>query len=103
MIIRLVKVSFKPEEVENFLALFETVKTKIRARKGCTHLALWQQKDQPNVMFTHSIWEHEDDLESYRQSNLFKETWALTKVKFNDKPEAWSVEQLVSSANNIFG
>jgi quinol monooxygenase YgiN len=55
MIIRLVKMSFKPEEVENFLALFETVKTKIRAREGCTHLALWQQKDQPNVMFTYSM------------------------------------------------
>ncbi len=103
MIIRLVKMSFKPEEVDNFLSLFETVKIKIRAREGCTHLALWQQKDQPNVMFTYSIWDHEVHLESYRHSALFEETWALTKVKFNAKPEAWSVEQLVSSANNILG
>lgn len=103
MIIRIVKMSFKPEEVDNFLALFETVKSKIRARQGCTHLALWQQKDEPNIMFTHSRWESELDLESYRNSELFKETWALTKIKFNDKPEAWSVEQLVSSDNNILG
>ncbi len=103
MIIRLVKMSFKPEEVDNFLSFFETVKSKIRAREGCTHLALWQQKNQPNVLFTFSLWENESALESYRHSDLFKETWALTKIKFNGQPEAWSVEQLVSSDNNILG
>ncbi len=102
MILRLVKMTFKEDEIENFLQLFDTVKSKIKAHEGCTHLALWQQKNTPNVIFTFSIWEHEDHLESYRHSELFIETWENTKIKFSAKPEAWSVEQLVSSNHNIF-
>jgi heme-degrading monooxygenase HmoA len=45
-------------------------------------------------MFTVSIWESEDDLNAYRNSELFENTWAKTKVLFNDKPEAWSLEFL---------
>lgn len=102
MIFRLVKMTFKEPEVDNFLELFHAVKDKIKNRQGCTHLELWQQKELPAVIFTFSIWEDEDCLEAYRNSDLFKDTWAKTKIKFSDKPEAWSVEQLVSSNHNIF-
>ncbi|MFZ0490789.1 MAG: antibiotic biosynthesis monooxygenase, partial [Salegentibacter sp.] len=36
-------------------------------------------------------------LENYRNSELFKEVWAKTKVFFNDRPEAWSVDKVWSS------
>ncbi len=48
------------------------------------------------IFFTYSYWETEDDLENYRQSALFDEVWTFTKKLFNDKPEAWSVNKLVS-------
>lgn len=103
MIYRIVKMSFRTEETENFLQLFDSVKDRIRHFEGCTHLELWRQKGTPHIMFTFSIWEDESNLENYRNSELFKDTWEKTKVKFGAKPEAWSVEQLVSSNNNIFG
>ncbi len=43
-------------------------------------------------MFTYSYWESEAHLNTYRHSDLFRETWAKTKVLFADKPEAWSIE-----------
>jgi hypothetical protein len=39
--------------------------------------------------------ETEDDLENYRKSTLTT-VWSFTKKKFNDKPEAWSVDKLAS-------
>ncbi|MFM1898201.1 MAG: hypothetical protein RL577_441, partial [Bacteroidota bacterium] len=39
---------------------------------------------------TLSRWESVDDLERYRNSQLFEETWAKTKVLFDRKPEAFS-------------
>lgn len=102
MIIRIVKMTFRNEEVENFLALFDAVKLKIRNFEGCEHLELWQQKGRPEVMFTYSKWKGESNLQVYRNSTLFRDTWALTKIKFRKKAEAWSMEQLVSSDNNIF-
>jgi len=50
--------------------------------------------NQPNIYITHSQWESETDLNNYRNSELFKTTWAKTKVLFSEKPLAFSVESL---------
>lgn len=98
---RIVKMIFKMEEIENFLSLFETVKHKIKNTEGCQHLELWQDKINPQLLFTYSIWLSDEHLENYRKSMLFEDTWAKTKILFDGKPEAWSVEQLVGSQHNI--
>ena len=93
MILRIVKMTFREDETENFLALFNERKNLIRTFEGCNHLELWQQAGIPNVFFTYSMWESEQHLDHYRFSELFKDTWAKTKALFAGKPQAWSVEQ----------
>ncbi len=92
MIKRLVKMTFKPEHIQDFIALFNSKKEFIAAFEGCTHVELLQDVTNDTVFFTYSLWENPDYLESYRNSDLFKSVWANTKVLFNDKPEAWSVK-----------
>jgi quinol monooxygenase YgiN len=94
MINRIVRMSFDPAKVEDFKALFEKQKEAIRHFEGCRHLQLWQDVSQPNIFFTYSHWESEDHLNLYRESQLFRETWAATKALFNDKPAAWSTQSL---------
>lgn len=96
MLIRIVKMSFIPEKVPDFLANFELIKEKIRAAKGNTFLELYQDISQPHIYFTYSVWESEEDLNKYRKSALFEDVWTFTKQLFNDKPEAWSVIKKVS-------
>ena len=88
--------SFDPSKIEEFLANFETKKLHIRNFEGCEFLELYRDKEKTNVFFTYSFWNSEADLENYRTSELFKGVWAETKVLFNDRPEAWSVDKLVS-------
>lgn len=92
MIKRIVKMTFRPEATDAFRAIFDQNKAQIRAFGGCHHLELWQSRHAPNVFFTFSIWESEEDLDRYRQSELFRTTWAKTKALFADKPKAWSVD-----------
>lgn len=92
--IRIVKMTFRPEAVEEFLSIFEHSKEKIRQQPGCYSLKLVRDKNHPNVFFTISEWKHADFLEQYRQSELFKTVWTATKALFADKPEAWSVDVL---------
>ena len=94
MIIRIVKMIFREDEVEAFQKLFEERKSLIRNFEGCTHLELWQDKNQRTIFFTYSWWDSEEHLNNYRNSHFFDDTWALTKQKFAGKPEAWSVEQV---------
>lgn len=94
MIKRIVKMSFQPDKVEDFKDIFKTNWKLIAGFKGCTHVELLQDKFQSNVFFTYSIWEHEDFLNAYRDSELFESVWSKTKVLFNEKPQAWSVDEL---------
>jgi quinol monooxygenase YgiN len=91
MIKRIVKMEFEPARLEDFLALFTETCEQIRAFPGCSHLELWQDDQQPARLFTYSFWESAEALEQYRQSDLFKTTWAQTKKWFADRPEAWSI------------
>ncbi|WP_378176031.1 putative quinol monooxygenase [Aquimarina sp. SS2-1] len=94
MIIRIVKLGFVPEQIDSFLKNFEENKKKIRNFDGCSHLKLIRDIHQTNQFFTYSYWESEEHLNNYRNSALFKDIWTNTKDKFNQKPEAWSVEKI---------
>ena len=96
MFVRIVKMSFHQENIPAFLANFELMKTKIRKAEGNRLLELYQDKNNPCIFFTYSYWENEEALEKYRKSALFDGVWTYTKTLFSDKPEAWSVDKLVS-------
>ena len=94
MIIRIVQMTFRPEAVAAFTLLFEERKSTIKSFPGCLHLELWQDSQQPNVFFTYSHWHEEKDLDHYRFSDFFKDTWGKTKALFQDTPKAWSVRKI---------
>lgn len=93
--IRLVKLTFKPDKVDAFIENFNQNKQHIRNFEGLEHLELLNDKNNPNIYFTYSIWQSEQHLENYRNSALFKSVWAATKPLFSAKAEAWSVDSLM--------
>jgi heme-degrading monooxygenase HmoA len=88
--------SFHEENIPAFMENFELMKNHIRNAPGNRFLELYQDKKNPCILFTYSYWETEADLDNYRNSALFDEVWTFTKKLFNDKPEAWSVDKLVT-------
>jgi len=100
MLVRIVKMTFQPSKTGEFLSNFERHKLKIRSFSGCQRLELYREHKQGNVLFTYSYWQSDNDLQNYRNSDLFKTVWKETKALFADKPEAWSVDKLVVLGNN---
>ncbi|MCO6164516.1 putative quinol monooxygenase [Flavobacterium sp. NRK F7] len=96
MFVRIVKMHFQESQIETFLDNFNKVKEKIRNFEGNQFLELYQDKQNPCIFFTYSYWETEENLEAYRNSVLFKKVWGETKILFSDKPEAWSVDKVIS-------
>jgi quinol monooxygenase YgiN len=90
MINRIVKMTFQPENVEEFLAYFDTIKHQINTFEGCKGVRMLRDIKQPNILFTYSIWESEEALNRYRDSELFAQVWPNTKKYFQEKAEAWS-------------
>jgi quinol monooxygenase YgiN len=87
--------TFAPEKVSGFMEIFRGSRDKIRAFEGCTHLELLSNSEAPHVLFTLSHWESEEQLNLYRSSELFHSTWEKTKILFQDKPEAWSLVNML--------
>jgi heme-degrading monooxygenase HmoA len=90
MITRIVQLTFQEHLVDDFLKTFEENGPKIRAMKGCHGVDLVQDLYRPYVFFTLSKWESEDDLNAYRESDLFRNTWKVTKSLFSVPAHAWS-------------
>ena len=95
MIIRIVKLTLRPEETETFKHYFETVNDTIRNQPGCHLLQAWQDINQPHIFFTYSLWDSEEDLDRYRNSAFFGVFWKTVKAWFGDKAEAWSFHKIV--------
>jgi quinol monooxygenase YgiN len=93
MLIRIVRMTFEPDQVPAFLDIFKDSQPKIRAMAGCQHVELWQDLDQPHIFVTHSHWDDAAALDAYRNSTLFKGVWAKTKVLFAGAPLAFSVKK----------
>jgi quinol monooxygenase YgiN len=92
MLIRIVKMTFEENKIDEFLSVFEESKLKIRKMNGCAHLELLQDFNLPNSFSTYSYWNNEEDLNNYRNSELFRDVWAKTKVLFSEKPIAFSLK-----------
>ncbi|MGB4401199.1 MAG: antibiotic biosynthesis monooxygenase family protein [Daejeonella sp.] len=93
MITRIVKMTFREEETENFTEIFKETSEFIRSSNGCLEVKLMRDISNANVFFTLSKWQSEEHLNIYRCSDLFMTTWARVKPLFSEKAQAWSVEE----------
>ena len=86
VLLRIVRMTFRPDGVTEFLSIFDESAARIRSFPGCHHLELWQDLDDPNAFTTYSQWDDDRALDAYRKSDLFTSTWARTKVLFAAPP-----------------
>ena len=94
MLVRIVRMTFQEGKLADFHAIFDQSKHLIRAFPGNQHLQLLHDPDHPSVRMTYSLWDSPDALDAYRQSDLFRTTWAATKRLFAEKPIAFSGEEM---------
>ena len=85
--------TFREDAIEQFLEIFNSSKEKIRGFEGCEHLELLRDVNDPRVYSTYSYWRSVEDLDRYRDSDLFGKVWPVTKALFDARPVAHSYDQ----------
>ena len=88
----MVRLTFSPEKVDAFDALYTLFEPRIQARPGCHMVRAMKVPGHPCQRATLSFWETQEDLDAYRKSTLFGEVWPATKALFAAPPEAQSYE-----------
>ncbi|WP_395808152.1 putative quinol monooxygenase [Daejeonella sp.] len=91
MITRIVKMTFMHQNIDCFKEIFYDNQKLISAFDGCIRLELMKDVNNECTFFTISYWQSEDQLNSYRDSNLFKVTWSKVKPLFSERALAWSL------------
>lgn len=94
MLSRLVRMRFQPDQVETFLALYVTMRTKIVSQPGCLSVQLVREIDDPAAFATWSTWESAAALDAYRTSAFFRQYWPQVRVLFRQPAEAISFETI---------
>ncbi|ACF14489.1 Antibiotic biosynthesis monooxygenase [Chloroherpeton thalassium ATCC 35110] len=94
MIIRLVKMSFQPQESTRFLSLYKQVHPKILSFPGCVSVELLHEVHDEHAYTTYSLWQNNDALEAYRQSDFFKATWTEVRKMLRSKTLAISYRKV---------
>ena len=95
MLIRIVRMYFKEDSVNDYLKIFEESKEQIRNFEGCLKLELLQDYSQEYIITTYSYWKDKKCLDNYRNSGLFMDTWGKTKKLFSQNPMAFSCIRLM--------
>ena len=90
MITRIVKLSIADDRIQDFRRTFRENHNAISSFQGCLEVRLVYDIQNPNIHFTISLWESEQAIEDYRNSQLFSGIWSTVKPWFSGKPEAWS-------------
>lgn len=91
MIIRIVRMRFTEEGVQEFLEIFNANREAIRHFPGCTHLELMRDLDDEQAFTTLSHWKDTESLEQYRKSELFASVWGRVKTLFSARTQAFSL------------
>jgi len=92
MVKRIVLMELRPGTEDRFLNLFNAIKKEIRTQPGCLGLELLRHSNKEETSFwTISLWQSDVDLETYRASALFRNTWSEVKPLFSAKARAWTL------------
>lgn len=94
MITRIVKLNFQSGKVSEFLEIFNQNKQLLAKSDGCNSLEIFKCTSDIDTYFTISTWSSEVHLERYRQSEFFREIWSKVKLLFNNKAEAWTLNNV---------
>lgn len=90
MIVRIVKMKFAEEKVNDFKSLFWETRSGILQFDGCKDVKLMQSETDPQIIATYSLWENSASLDKYRFSEFFKNTWKTIKPWMIEKADAIS-------------
>jgi quinol monooxygenase YgiN len=92
---RIVRLSFEEDKRQDFTKVFKKHQQSMKENfSECISLEAFEDKKQPGLFFTFSVWQEPASLEKYRDSEYFREIWGTIKPWFNEKAQAWSLDKV---------
>lgn len=78
--IRIVKLTFKEDKIEEIVSFLDSVKHIINGFEGCQGVQFLHDIHNPQIIMTYSIWDSENALNNYRHSEKFSNDLEYTQT-----------------------
>lgn len=92
MITRITKFQVKPELSEEFESFVHQFKDELMSTEGCRHFDILKDKENNKQLFMFMIWQEDDFLDQFRQSDLNKLLVGKLNYFSEKEPSSWTVE-----------
>ncbi|MCS7085936.1 MAG: antibiotic biosynthesis monooxygenase family protein [Bacteroidia bacterium] len=90
-ILRIVRLQFSVQNAQEFERYFASVRKHIAEFPGCLELRHFRDAEHAGVFYTYSLWRSAEDLQAYRNSELFRTAWQSVKPLFGAPAQAFSL------------
>ncbi len=100
MILRVVKLKVDPRKMEAFQLFMENLHDEKLRLNGCLHFDFFNERQNPNIFYSYTIWEHEKFLKQYKKTDLFKEVVQTLRELCIDEPQAWTIQNVFNQPSN---
>jgi len=95
MIKRIVRLTVRDEaSMEAFRNIYAERNPFKNGVQGCMSVKIMKDVTEENIYYIVSHWDRPEDLEAYRQSDYFKETWPMVKAQLATRAEAFSMTEI---------
>ena len=94
MITRIVKISIKQQNQNDFKNYINEVRPIMADFKGCEHIEILKDKSNSNTFSIYSIWKNEKLLEHFRSSEMSGEFNRTIEKWLEKQIQAWTVENV---------
>ncbi len=94
MIVRIVSLKCKPEDVDAFRLLLRQFMPRVLSAPGCLSLRIVGDVDKPTSFYTISAWRSVEDLDAYRNSPLFGDIWPRVRGMLRERAWASTCEDI---------
>lgn len=95
MITRVVRLTLRPDvKSEAFEEIYRNRNPFAKGVKGCRSVKVLKDVNDERVLYTLSAWDCNEDLEAYRQSEYFAQTWPMVKALLGQKTQAFSMTEM---------
>lgn len=95
MIKRIVKLTLKDSDaIQVFEKIYKERNPSKNKIQGCRSVEVMKDVNEDLVYYTVSQWDANEDLEAYRASAYFSETWPMVKAQLSQRAEAFSMTEI---------
>ncbi len=86
--------TLKEAHVDSFKKRIPIISIEVRRVSGCMHNDIFRDKNKDNVFYSYTIWNSEEDIEKYLNSQYYKEIWNDLWDYFKIEPQAWKIDNI---------